>query len=110
VLARRERRVLITEDRDFGQLVFAGGEPDSVGVLYLRCPESARPGLPKAVLALGVSIGGGSPPQLRGVVAATGARTKTVNFPLQLRGHAFGIDVTPAGDRYMGLKMPLDAR
>lgn len=52
VLARRERRVLITEDRDFGQLVFAGAQPDNVGVLYLRCPESARPGLPKAVLAL----------------------------------------------------------
>lgn len=97
VLARRERRVLITEDRDFGQLVFAGGQPDNVGVLYLRCPESARPGT-QGGPRTGVSIGGRSPPQLRGVVAATGARTNTVNSPLHLRGHGFGVEVPLAGE------------
>lgn len=52
VLARQERRVLITEDRDFGQLVFAGSEVEPMGVLYLRCPESERAVLPRTVVAL----------------------------------------------------------
>lgn len=36
-----EDRILVTEDRDFGRLVFASGM-DSLGVLYLRFPASAR--------------------------------------------------------------------
>jgi predicted nuclease of predicted toxin-antitoxin system len=34
VLARRKRWGLITENRDFGQLVVAGGQPGNVGVLF----------------------------------------------------------------------------
>ena len=40
-LALREERVLLTEDKDFGQLVHAAGFP-SVGVILLRFPVGAR--------------------------------------------------------------------
>ena len=56
--ARRDDRILITFDRDFGELVFAGGSPAFPGIIYLRfIPRSptepaellaelaARPGL-----------------------------------------------------------------
>ena len=35
-----ERRVLLTEDKDFGQLVFASGVPSS-GVVFIRFPAGA---------------------------------------------------------------------
>lgn len=50
-LAAREGRVFITEDRDFGQLVYAAGQP-APGVIYLRFPATARAVLPAAVLNL----------------------------------------------------------
>jgi predicted nuclease of predicted toxin-antitoxin system len=37
----REKRILLTEDKDFGQLVYAHGQ-SSVGVIFLRFPFSAR--------------------------------------------------------------------
>ena len=40
-LAVGSRRLLLTEDRDFGELVFAG-QSEHEGVLYLRFPGSAR--------------------------------------------------------------------
>jgi len=40
-LARREKRILLTEDKDFGQLVFAHGEK-TLGVLFLRFPFPTR--------------------------------------------------------------------
>jgi hypothetical protein len=48
VLASRERRILLTEDKDFGWLAFvagAGGE----GVILVRFPASARPLLSHAI-------------------------------------------------------------
>jgi len=39
--ARSERRLLLTEDKDFGELVFARGAP-ALGVLLLRYPMAAR--------------------------------------------------------------------
>ena len=57
-LARREQRIVLTEDRDFGRLVFASEPPfRDGGVLYLRCPESARPILPGEVLTLVTELG-----------------------------------------------------
>lgn len=44
-------RVLVTEDKDFGQLVLASGD-ERVGVVLLRFPASARQGLPEAVLRI----------------------------------------------------------
>ena len=40
-LAERENRILITEDKDFGELVFVHSRA-SVGVLFLRFPENCR--------------------------------------------------------------------
>ena len=50
-LALAEDRILLTEDKDFGWLVFAG-RMDSPGVILIRFPASARPLLAEAVLKL----------------------------------------------------------
>lgn len=39
-IAKRENRILITDDRDFGELIFARKQPHS-GVIYLRLGEYA---------------------------------------------------------------------
>jgi len=40
-LALKEKRIMVTEDKDFGQLVFAHGQK-TIGVIFLRFPFSAR--------------------------------------------------------------------
>ena len=50
-LALTENRILLTEDKDFGWLVFAG-RVDSPGVILIRFPASARGLLAEAVLKL----------------------------------------------------------
>lgn len=50
-LALREGRILLTEDKDFGQLVFAAGSK-SVGVVLTRFPAGARPALAARMLDL----------------------------------------------------------
>jgi predicted nuclease of predicted toxin-antitoxin system len=50
-VALAEVRVLITEDKDFGQLVFASST-DSPGVIYLRFPARSRNEIAAAVLSL----------------------------------------------------------
>jgi len=50
-LARRSRSLLLTEDKDFGQLVFAQRRR-SAGVMLIRYPAWARGRLADAVLAL----------------------------------------------------------
>ncbi|HTP71480.1 MAG TPA: DUF5615 family PIN-like protein [Burkholderiaceae bacterium] len=57
-LARAEQRVLLTEDKDFGQLVFAAARQSS-GVVLLRWPVSAR-GMLGAALVEFVTTQGGS--------------------------------------------------
>jgi len=47
--ARREERLVLTEDRDFGQLVYAAATP-TAGVILLRFPASARSHLPALVV------------------------------------------------------------
>jgi len=47
--AVRDMRVLLTEDKDFGQLIYAGARKSS-GVILIRFPPSARPALPAQVL------------------------------------------------------------
>jgi len=49
--AAREGRVLLTEDKDFGQLVYASAET-SPGVVLMRFPARARQGLSAAILDL----------------------------------------------------------
>jgi predicted nuclease of predicted toxin-antitoxin system len=50
-LALHERRILLTEDKDFGQLVFAVGRK-TLGVVLLRFPASARSSVGARILEL----------------------------------------------------------
>lgn len=50
-LARRDQRVLLTEDKDFGQLVYAAGNAAG-SVIFIRYPASARALLPQIVVDL----------------------------------------------------------
>jgi len=50
-LARREQRILLTEDKDFGQLVYADQQA-SGGVILMRYPANARTALPGDVVQL----------------------------------------------------------
>ena len=50
-------RILLTEDRDFGQLVFASGLEAGAGVVFIRCPESARVRLPHAIVSMVERVG-----------------------------------------------------
>jgi predicted nuclease of predicted toxin-antitoxin system len=50
-LAVLDARILLTEDKDFGQLVYARAQPLG-GVILLRFPAGARSGAAQAVLDL----------------------------------------------------------
>ena len=50
-LAVRESRMLVTEDKDFGQLVYAHGQ-ETIGVIFLRFPTDTRNQIAKAVVKL----------------------------------------------------------
>jgi predicted nuclease of predicted toxin-antitoxin system len=47
-MAIQDQRVLLTEDRDFGRLVYAAAEP--VSVVLLRFPSTARAAAPATVV------------------------------------------------------------
>lgn len=49
--AYHEKRILLTEDKDFGQLVFAS-QADSAGVILIRYPGNARKSLQEAIVKL----------------------------------------------------------
>ena len=55
-LARSEARVLLTEDKDFGQLAYAGGH-ETAGVLLIRVPGNARRWLGEAVVQVVTELG-----------------------------------------------------
>lgn len=50
-LAVRESRILLTEDKDFGQLVFASAV-ESAGVVFIRFPARARQAMTRTVAKL----------------------------------------------------------
>ena len=50
-LAVRQKRILLTEDKDFGQLVYSHGQK-TLGVIFLRFPSSARRQISRAVINL----------------------------------------------------------
>ena len=52
----REQRIVVTEDRDFGRLVYASAMP-AHGVILLRYPTSLRAALPSAVVEFVASRG-----------------------------------------------------
>jgi len=51
VRAHREQRILLTEDKDFGWLVFVS-HADSAGVILIRYPGNVRRTLAQAVINL----------------------------------------------------------
>ena len=55
-LARSEARVLLTEDKDFGQLAYAGGH-ETAGVVLIRYPSNARRSLGQAVVNVVSELG-----------------------------------------------------
>jgi predicted nuclease of predicted toxin-antitoxin system len=55
-LARSEGRVLLTEDKDFGQLAHAGGHK-TAGVILIRFPASARSAVGQAVVNVAATLG-----------------------------------------------------
>jgi predicted nuclease of predicted toxin-antitoxin system len=50
-LASQQQRIVITEDKDFGQLVFAFGK-NTQGVIFLRYPSSVRLKIAKEIVNL----------------------------------------------------------
>ena len=74
-LASTDQRVLLTEDKDFGELVFAGAP--ATGVMLIRFPSDARSRLADAILK---------------IIAAQGEQL-----------HKLFVTVTPAGARPSGL-------
>jgi predicted nuclease of predicted toxin-antitoxin system len=50
-LAVREKRILLTEDKDFGRLVYSYGQT-TLGVIFLRFPTSVRKQIAKDVVKL----------------------------------------------------------
>lgn len=57
-LARDERRILLTEDRDFGQLVYAYGHP-TAGIIYIRVTGPERPSIGQRIVAVVERVGEG---------------------------------------------------
>jgi predicted nuclease of predicted toxin-antitoxin system len=55
--SRRERRVLLTEDKDFGQMAVASDLGAEEGVLLIRCPEQSREELPVSIVSLVETLG-----------------------------------------------------
>jgi predicted nuclease of predicted toxin-antitoxin system len=49
--ANQEKRILLPEDKDFGQLVFAS-QADMAGVILIRYPGNARKSLQEAIVKL----------------------------------------------------------
>jgi predicted nuclease of predicted toxin-antitoxin system len=55
-LARSEARVLLTEDKDFGLLAYAGGQ-ETAGVVLIRFPGDVRRGLGDAAVSVVTELG-----------------------------------------------------
>jgi predicted nuclease of predicted toxin-antitoxin system len=49
-LAVRESRVLITEDSDFSDLIYAHGAPPPRAIIFIRCEPEAQPAMAARVL------------------------------------------------------------
>jgi predicted nuclease of predicted toxin-antitoxin system len=80
-LALAEQRILLTEDKDFGSLVFAGGN-QSPGVVLLRLNSNARPLIGPSISALvrehGPQLAGAFTVLQPGIARITPPATKTV--------------------------------
>lgn len=55
-LARSETRILLTEDKDFGLLAYAGGR-QTAGIILIRFPGNARKQLAMTVVNMVTEVG-----------------------------------------------------
>ena len=46
-----EQRIVITQDSDFSDLIFAHGHPAPLALLYIRCPPTEQPTIVDHLLA-----------------------------------------------------------
>lgn len=76
-MALRDDRVVVTEDKDFGQLVFAAGR-GSAGVLLLRYPARMRKILATEVARIAEEYG---PRLLGGFAVASPGRLRISRLP-----------------------------
>ena len=76
-LALRDSRILLTEDKDFGRLVYAAAREAS-GVVLIRFPGKSRAGLPGVIANLVETVG----ERLRGsFVVLQPGRTRITRLP-----------------------------
>lgn len=50
-VAIAEQRLVVTQDSDFSELIFAHGHPPPPAVLYIRCPPAEQPAIADRLLA-----------------------------------------------------------
>ena len=74
--ALTERRVLLTKDKDFGELVYTGAS--AVAVILLRYPPAVRSRLPQAVLD---AVGAFHDDLLRSFIVLTPAGARVARLP-----------------------------
>jgi predicted nuclease of predicted toxin-antitoxin system len=49
-LAVAEQRVVVTQDSDYSDLIFAWGCPPPLGIIYIRCSPAEQPGIAERVM------------------------------------------------------------
>jgi predicted nuclease of predicted toxin-antitoxin system len=49
-LAVREERVIVTQDSDFSDLIYAWGNPPPPAIIYIRCEPDAQPAMASRVM------------------------------------------------------------
>ncbi|HZF93340.1 MAG TPA: DUF5615 family PIN-like protein [Allosphingosinicella sp.] len=49
-LAVREERIVITQDSDFSDLIYARGKPPPPAIIYIRCEPEVQPGMADRVM------------------------------------------------------------
>lgn len=50
-IAIAEQRLVVTQDSDFSELIFAHGHPAPPALLYIRCPPAEQPAMADRLLA-----------------------------------------------------------
>lgn len=82
-LAVREERVLVTEDRDFSDLIFAHGAKAPPAIIYIRCePTDQQEMIPRVIALLDFE------PVLNNMIVLRPASTRYRPFPGKTRHNA----------------------
>jgi len=81
-LSADKMRILITEDKDFGQMVYAKSQA-SAGVIFIRFPANARLSMPDTIVRL---VGEQGEKLHRRFVVVRPARIRITGIPLFVTG------------------------